>query len=196
MNIVILGKGNMGTPLATLAASAGHSVIALSSKEAPEEALKMADIVILAMKYEQALAFTAASGIADILAGKVVIDVTNPLSADFMSLTLGYSTSAAEEIAKQLPAAKMVKAFNTVFAAILALHAEGAPSQIPVFVAGDDTEANGIVNDLARSFHFETIMAGGLSNARYLEPMTEMMIHLGYGLGHGDKIGFGLIQAA
>lgn len=196
MNIVILGKGNMGTPLAKLAAAAGHSAVTLTSKDAPKAALQATDLVILAMKYEQALNFAAAPGISDILTAKTVIDVTNPLAPDFMSLTVGHSTSAAEEIAKRLPGARIVKAFNTVFASILALHAEGQITKIPVFVAGDDAQANEIVCDLARSFGFETIAAGALSNARYLEPMTEMMIHLGYSLGHGDKIGFGLVKAA
>ncbi|KTT50305.1 hypothetical protein SB11R_08000 [Pseudomonas oryzihabitans] len=195
MNIVILGQGNMGTPLAKLAVAAGHSVVTLTSSDSPEQALQTADLVILAMQYQQALDFAATPGISATLTGKVVVDITNPLAPDFMSLTVGHTTSAAEEIAKRLPNAKIVKAFNTVFASILALHAAGDITTIPVFVAGDDATAKATTGELARSFGFTVINAGALSNARYLEPMTEMMIHLGYGLGHGDKIGFALVKA-
>lgn len=194
MNIVILGKGNMGTPLTTLAANAGHSVQNFDSKGDPRAALAAAEIVMLAMKYEQALAFAERPGIAEALAGKIVVDVTNPLSPDFMSLTVGHSSSAAEEIAARLPGAQVVKAFNTLFAAVLAARAAGAAVKIPVFVAGDAATAVAAVVGLAQGFGLKAVETGSLATARYLEPMTELMIHLGYGLGHGDRIGFGLLQ--
>ena len=79
-----------------------------------------ADAVILATGYADAV--DALQAVGD-LKGKVVIDITNPLTADYMGLTIGHSTSAAEEIAKAVPGAEVVKAFNTVFAQVLA---EGA----------------------------------------------------------------------
>ena len=187
MNIVILGKGNMGQPLAVLAEKAGHAVSTFGSKD---------NAVVLATKYEQALAIAQAPGISGALAGKVVVDITNPLTSDFMSLTVGHTTSAAEEIALRLPGAKLVKAFNTIFAALLIKRAAGERVPVPVFVAGDDSDAVDTVSKLVAAFGFEAIKAGALANARYLEPMTEMMIHLGYGLGHGDKIGFALVELA
>lgn len=196
MKIVILGKGNMGRPLAALAEKAGHAVITFGSKDNAVEALKTADLVILATKYEQALAIAETPGIAELLAGKVVVDITNPLTSDFMSLTVGHITSAAEEIALRLPGAKLVKAFNTIFASLLDKRAAGEPVPVPVFVAGNESDAVEMVSKLVAAFGFEAIKAGSLANARYLEPMTELMIHLGYGLGHGDKIGFALIDAA
>lgn len=193
MQIVILGKGNMGRPLAALAEGAGHSVTSFGGAGDPLPALATADLVILAMKYEQALAFAERPGVAAALNGKAVIDITNPLAPDFMSLTVGHTSSAGEEIARRLPGARVVKAFNTLFAAVLARRAEGGAVEIPVFVAGDDEGAVQTVMDLAASFGLKAVKSGPLANARYLEPMTEMMIHLGYALGHGDRIGFGLL---
>lgn len=196
MNIVVLGKGNMGTPLAKLAAQAGHAVRAFNSKENPTEALRDAEIVIIATKYEQALGLVALREIATGLAGKIVVDVTNPLTPDYMGLTVGHTTSAAEEIASRLPGARIVKAFNTIFSALLTKRADGGEVQVPVFVAGDDSDAVETVAAFARATGFDAIASGGLSNARYLEPMAELMIQLGFGLGHGDKIGFDLVKEA
>lgn len=196
MKIVILGKGNMGAPLAVLAKAAGHDVESFDSKTLQIDALASADIVILATKYEQALALCERDGIVASLAGKVVVDITNPLAPDYMSLTVGHTSSAAEEIARRLAGAHVVKAFNTVFAALLAQRAAGGPVDVPVFVAADHQTASQEVADLARSMGFTAIVAGPLGNARYLEPMAEMMIQLGYGLGHGDRISFTLWDEA
>lgn len=196
MNIVILGKGNMGRPLAILAEKAGHTVRAFGSQDDAVEALKTADLVVIATRYEQALALAAQPGVAGALAGKVVIDITNPLATDFMSLTVGHTTSAAETIAARLQGARLIKAFSTIFAAVLAKRAEGEHVAVPVFVAGDDAAAVDIVARLATTFGLQAVKAGPLTNARYLEPMAELMVQFGYGLGHGDGIGFALVQAA
>ncbi|WP_322965637.1 NADPH-dependent F420 reductase [Sphingomonas fuzhouensis] len=193
MNIVILGKGNMGAPIAALAAKAGHDVQSFGREGAPIEALESADLVVIATKYQQALDLAAVPDTASALSGKIVVDVTNPLADDFMSLMVGHTTSAAEEIARLLPGARVVKAFSTVFAAVLKRRAEGAETAVPVFIAGDNEDAVGTVASLAQAFGFEAIAVGPLKNARYLEPMTELMIQLGYGLGRGDQIGFGLV---
>lgn len=195
MKIVILGKGNMGKPLMAMAQKAGHIVDAFTSQEDAKPKIKDAEIVFLATKYGQALEYLSIQENRDALDGKIIIDITNPLSADFMSLTIGHNTSAGEEIAKLIPNSRVIKAFNTIFASVLAKQAEGANVPTPVFIAGDDSEAIDIVAKLANEFGLEAIKSGALSNARYLEPMTEMMIHLGYGLGHGDMIGFALVKA-
>ncbi|TIT52376.1 MAG: NADPH-dependent F420 reductase [Mesorhizobium sp.] len=190
MKIVILGKGNMGTPLALLAQAAEHQVQSFDSKTNPVAALQSADVVILATKYEQALALREDRAVVAALSGKVVVDITNPLATDYMSLTVGHTSSAAEEIALRLPGAHVVKAFNTVFAALLAQRAAGNRVEVPVFIASDHEAAAQTVAGLAGAMGFTTIFSGTLSNARYLEPMAELMIQLGYGLGHGDRIGF------
>ena len=123
------------------------------------------------------------------LQGKVVIDITNPLTADYMGLTLGHSTSAAEEIAKAVPGAEVVKAFNTVFAQVLAEGANfGAGQRVTVFYASDSERAKQTANALAESMGFKTVDAGGLKNARYLEPLAGLNVYLGYGAGLGTSI--------
>lgn len=130
------------------------------------------------------------------MSGKIVVDITNPLTPDYMGLTVGHTVSAAEEIAARIPEARVVKAFNTIFSALLTKHAEGGEVRVPVFVAGDDSDAVDTVAMFARAIGFEPIATGSLSNARYLEPMAKLMIQLGYGPGHGDRIGFGLLKEA
>ncbi len=196
MKIVVLGKGHMGGPLAALSRKAGHEVASFGREGAPVAALAGADIVVIATKYPQAIELVGKPAVTQALAGKVVIDVTNPLADDFMSLTVGHTSSAAEEIAARLPGARIVKAFNTVFAAVLAARAEGQPVSVPVFVAGDEGDAVDTVVALVEAFGLKAVRAGGLRNARYLEPMTEQLIQLGYGLGMGDRIGFGIVTAA
>jgi hypothetical protein len=144
------------------------------------------DAIILATGYTDAAG--ALRSVGDV-SGKVVIDITNPLTADYMGLTLGHSTSAAEEIAKAVPGAQIVKAFNTVFAQVLSDGADfGKGRRASVFVASDSAQAKQTATALAEGFGFEVIDAGGLKNARYLEPLAGLNIYLGYGAGLGTAI--------
>ncbi|MFE3839570.1 hypothetical protein ABNX41_21275, partial [Rhodobacteraceae bacterium PA1-206B] len=79
---------------------------------------------------------------------------------------------------------------------VIALRAEGRAVASTVFVTGNDAAAIETVAALVREPGFEAVPAGPLTNARYLEPMVEQLIQLGYGLGHGDKIGFALVKEA
>lgn len=194
MKIVILGKGNMGLPLAQLASTAGHNVESFGRQSDYLSALTSADLVILATKYEQALALTERPDVANALNGKILVDVTNPLTTDFMGLTIGFDTSAAEQIAKRLPDTQIVKAFNTLFSGLLTRRTEGGEVAVPVMVAGDDQSAVNTIVELVGQMGLTPIAAGELKNARYLEPMAEMMIQLGYGLGHGDQVGFAVVN--
>jgi 8-hydroxy-5-deazaflavin:NADPH oxidoreductase len=201
MNVTIIGTGNMGSAFARQLSSAGH-VVRVTGRDAAKAAglarqhrgveavdisrAREADVIILATPYESAAAALAAVG--DVQ-GKVVVDITNPLTADFMGLTIGHTTSAAEEIARAVPGAVVVKAFNTVFAQVLAEGADlGTGSKVPVFVASDDARAKETAAALARSIGFDVIDAGGLKNARYLEPVGGLNIYLGYGAGLGTAI--------
>lgn len=202
MNILILGAGNMGSALASQASHAGHAVrIAATSLAkaqsiastiggvaavAAADSADSADVVIVATPFDQAIAALTRAGSLD---GKVVIDITNPLTADYMGLTLGYSTSAAEEIAKAFPQAQVVKAFNTLFAQVIAAGPRFSGGQTaPVFVASDSERAKGTAKALAESLGFNVIFAGPLKNARYLEPLAGLNIYLGYGAGQGTGI--------
>ena len=145
-----------------------------------------ADAVVLATGYADAAG--ALDAVGD-LAGKVLIDITNPLTADYMGLTLGHTTSAAEEIAKACPGAEVVKAFNTVFAQVLDDGADfGSGRQVSVFLASDSERAKAATRSLAESMGFAAVDAGGLKNARYLEPLAGLNIYLGYGAGWGTSI--------
>ncbi len=201
MNISILGTGNMASGLAVLFAKGGHQVT-LASRD-PSKARSVAtelgntiqagaiadaasaDIVVLAVPFDAAADVIKAAGG---LAGKVVIDITNPLTADYSALTIGHTTSAAEEIQKLAPAAKVVKAFNTVFASVLQNGGKVAGQSVTVFLAGDDVEARRQVVTLAESAGLKALETGGLASARYLEPVAGLNIALGYGLGHGTDI--------
>jgi predicted dinucleotide-binding enzyme len=202
MNITLIGTGNMGSALAKQLTRAGHAVRitardlakaqALAAAHpgalaaAPAEALAGSDVVIVATGYADAVLALRSLGS---LAGKVVIDITNPLTADYMGLTLGYDTSAAEEIAKAVPEAEVVKAFNTLFAQVLADGPQFADGQLaPAFFAGDSERAKQTAKALIESLGYTPVDAGPLKNARYLEPLAALNIYLGYGAGLGTSI--------
>lgn len=108
-------------------------------------------------------------------------------------MTLGFSTSAAEEIAKLVPEAKVIKAFNTLFAQIFASqNPEIKGNRLTVFYAGDDKDAKIKVAELISKMGFDAVDSGPLSAAKYLEPLAFLNISLGYGLGNGTSIGFSL----
>lgn len=120
MKVGIIGRGNVGSKLETLLKDQQHDVV-IGSRSAPVQPLQVAkqgDVVILAFHY-QAVA-ESLPPLADALAGKIVIDATNPLNDDWSPIELPNS-SAAEEIAKLLPRSKIVKAFNTIFADVMDL---------------------------------------------------------------------------
>jgi predicted dinucleotide-binding enzyme len=202
MKVTVIGAGNMGSAFVKQLHAAGHQVRVTARNAAQAEALAAqyhgvravaaagaaieADVVIVATSYADAVA--ALRSVGD-LAHKVVVDITNPLTADYMGLTLGHSTSAAEEIARALPEAEVVKAFNTVFAQVLAGGADfGNGRKVSVFFASDSAPAKQTVKTLAESLGFATVDAGGLKNARYLEPLAGLNIYLGYGAGLGTGI--------
>ena len=202
MKVTVIGAGNMGSAFVKQLTRAGHQVsvtarnldkartVAAANPGAvvvkADNAAAGADVVVLATGFDDAIAALRSVGK---LQGKVVIDVTNPLTADYMGLTLGYSTSASEEIARAVPGAEVVKAFNTVFAPVLAEGADfGGGRKVSVFLASDSPAAKETARQLADSMGFETIDAGGLKNARYLEPLAGLNIYLGYGAGLGTSI--------
>lgn len=196
MKVAILGRGNMGGPIAELSRKAGYDVSIVGQDGNAEAAIKDADLIVLALHYDPAKALLSEKTVQDALEGKVLIDVTNPLAPDYMSLTVGHNTSAGETLAAMVPGTRVVKAFNTVFFDLLKAQAAGTDSPVPVYVAGNDADARAQVVTFVEDMGMVAIESGPLSKARYLEPMAEMMIQLGYGLGHGAEIGFALVKAA
>ena len=192
MKITVIGAGNMGAAFVKQLTRAGHQVSVTARDGAKATQVAAANPGAVAVATAGAAAGADAVGALKSvggLQGKVVIDITNPLTADYMALTLGHTTSAAEEIAKAVPGAEVVKAFNTVFAQVLAEGADfGAGQKVTVFYAGDSERAKQTASVLAESMGFETVDAGGLKNARYLEPLAGLNIYLGYGAGLGTSI--------
>ena len=200
MKVAIVGYGNMGSALAAGLVKAGHQVT-LTGKDAGKaeaaavktgakarqgaEAIKDADVVIATAPYQAQV--EALQGLGD-LAGKVVVDISNPLKADMSGLQVGHTTSAAEEIAKGLPGAKVVKAFNTIFAQVLNEGPAFKTGPAQVFFAGDDAGAKDQVKELIGSLGFDAVDAGPLTNARYLEPMGMLNIWFGYMAKQGAGI--------
>jgi predicted dinucleotide-binding enzyme len=202
MKITVIGAGNMGSAFVSQLVRAHHqvSVTARNGAKAAQVAAANrgatavdisgaatgADAVILATGYADAV--NALQAVGD-LKGKVVIDITNPLTPDYMGLEIGHSTSAAEEIAKAVPGAEVVKAFNTVFAQVLTEGPDfGNGRKVEVFVASDSERAKQTAGAIAESIGFGVVDAGGLKNARYLEPLAGLNIYLGYGAGLGTAI--------
>ncbi len=197
MNIAIIGTGKMGSGLGKLATKAGHNVI-FASRDPQKPilpAIRNADMVILAIPYESAIGLAENPEVREGLKGKTVVDISNPIGADFVSLLVGHTTSAAEEIARRLPESNIVKAFNTVFAEVLRMRADGVKVKPPVYVSSDDAEAKKQVIDLAQSFGFETMDTGSLASARYVEPLADLLMQFAFAKGMGTKIGFAIVSA-
>lgn len=188
MKIAIIGAGNVGKALGTAFIRTGHDVTisassAVSAQDAAQEvgarpaagnveAVRDADIVVLAIPFAGAGDEVAAE-IADAAVGRVVIDATNPVKPDYSGLAT-QGTSAAEEFQRRLPGAKVVKAFNTIFAAN---QANPSP-EIDGYVAGDDPEAKQQVMSLVDAMGFTPVDVGSLTQARYLEGMAWVNIGL------------------
>lgn len=202
MKFAVIGPGNMGLGIARLLVAKGrdvvlaHKDVSVADRLAAEigpgakgadiaNAVKAAEIVILAVPFAAVEAVIAAAGD---LAGKTLVDITNPITPDYMALTIGHTTSAAEEIATLAPGAHVVKAFNTIFWQALPFEVRRGKPAVQVLLAGDDASAKQSVAAMVTELEFEAVDAGPLTNARYIEPIGELNIHFGYALGWGTSI--------
>ena len=190
MDIAIIGAGNVGKALTSSATRAGHTVTISSASgdsaraaaeesgaraaASSREAVEGADLVVLAVPYAAVDDVLAEVGAA--LGGKVLVDATNPIKPDYSGLATN-GASGAEGIQSKAPGARVVKAFNTAFAARQAdpevggLRADG-------YVAGDDEDAKAAVLELVEAIGFNPVDAGGLAMARHLEGMAWLNISL------------------
>ncbi len=202
MKVTIIGAGNMGRGIGTRAAAGGHSVAFVDAN--PEVAEKTAadvkaaakkgatvsaasldaelgDVVVLAVWYGTNIEIAKQLGTK--LAGKVVVDIANPLNATYDGLATAPDSSSAEDLAKAVAAgAKVVKAFNTTFAGTL-LAGQVAGQPLDVFIAGDDADAKGKVSQLVTDGGMRAIDAGPLHRARQIEAMQLLQITLQGALG-------------
>jgi 8-hydroxy-5-deazaflavin:NADPH oxidoreductase len=185
MKIAILGAGNVGGTLGKRFAECGHEIyFGVPNPEKYEDeslpgrigtvshAANEAEIILLAIPYNAVA--EAIKNCGDV-AGKIIIDATNPLGMNLegLNLTVGFETSGAEKLQQIAVGAKVVKSFNQTGFNIMA-----NPNHSMMFVCGDDAEANETVRNLAAEIGFDAVTIGGLSKARLLEPLAMLWIHL------------------
>ncbi|MBK8023458.1 MAG: NAD(P)-binding domain-containing protein [Chloroflexi bacterium] len=203
MNIGIIGTGRIATALAQRWLETGHSVL-LGSRDAGKAAAVAAELGGAAQGggYQQAVDFgevivlttpweateETLRGLTG-LAGKVLLETTNKLRDP-------RPETSTELIARWAAGAKVVKAFNTVFAQIIATPPADRKFQADVFVVGDDAEAKATVTTLVHDAGFSAIDAGGVANARHVENLAAFIITLGYGSGWGTGISYKIVQVA
>lgn len=174
-SFTIIGTGNMGSAIGGLLAAGGSDVTHVA-RERLGAAPLTGDVVILAVPYSAIDGIVAAHG--DQLAGKTVVDITNPLDfATFDSLVVPAGSSAAAELQAKLPASKVLKAFNTNFAATLASKLIGGLATT-VLVAGDDVEAKSALLAAVEAGGVSALDAGSLSRAHELEALGFLQLTL------------------
>ena len=190
-NIAIIGNGNVGGALKKGLERGKYEVKSVGND--PAQSAKLAewgDIIILAVPYPAL--DDVVKTIGNNASGKILVDATNALTPEY-NLALGFTTSGAEELQKKVQSAKVVKAFNTVFAQHMS-NGKTKDTQLTVFAASDDNSAKEKVLTLAKDIGFDAVDGGSLKNARWLEALGYFNIQLGYTLGMGTQIGFKLIQ--
>ena len=124
------------------------------------------------------LVWVVITKIKDLVEGKIVISIANPINKDLSGLVTKSGTSAAEELQKLLPNSNVVKAFNTTFAADFT-HTVIDGKQVDSFIAGDDEQSVKTVSEMIKTVGFNPIIAGGLQVSRTLEHMQLLLMQLG-----------------
>jgi NADPH-dependent F420 reductase len=188
-HLSILGTGNMGQAIAAVAVKGGHTVQLLGQSD--DATPVSGEIVVLAVPYPAIGDVIAKRGAS--LAGKIVVDITNPLNFEtFDSLVVAPDGSAAEEIAAALPQSRVLKAFNTTFAGTLAAGAVG-PLTTTVLIAGDDADAKSALASVVTSGGLRAVDAGSLKRARELEALGFLQLTLAAGEKVSWTGGFGVV---
>jgi NADPH-dependent F420 reductase len=173
-HLSILGTGNMGQAIASVAAKGGHTVQLLGQDDT--DTAISGDVVVLAVPYPAVATVIGQRGAQ--LAGKVVVDITNPLDFEtFDSLVVPADGSAAAEIAAALPESRVLKAFNTTFAGTLSAGTVG-DTTTTVLIAGDDADAKSTLAGIVTSGGLKAIDAGSLKRARELEALGFLQLTL------------------
>ncbi len=189
--IAIIGKGNVGSALQRGLERAKYEVKSVGKDPSRvHDIAAWGEIIILAVPYPAV--DDAIREMGDAINGKALIDVTNALTPDYQ-LALGFTTSGAEELQKKVPSAKVVKAFNTIFAEHMAT-GQAKGTALTLFAAGNDKEAKAKILNLGRDIGFDAVDAGSLTNARWLETLGYFNIQLGYTLQMGTHIAFRLVH--
>lgn len=207
MRVGILGSGLMGAKLGTLFARAGHEVVfsyARSEEKlnrlardagsktragTPREAAQEADALLLAVHWSRVEDVLHQAGD---LSGKVILSCSLPMNAEDTELVIAHTGSGAEELAKRIPKARIVSAFNTVPSEVLfgvydARHKAGRPSLV---YCGDDESGKAVAADLIRDVGFDPVDAGPLRIARHTEPFALLVAQLAYEGNEGPELAY------
>jgi predicted dinucleotide-binding enzyme len=207
MRVGILGSGLMGGKLGTLFARAGHEVVfSYASRQeklkrladeaganaragTPREAARNADAVLLAVHW---LRIDDVLHQAGDLSGKLILTCSLPMNADNTELVIGRTMSGAEELAKKVPKARVVCAFNTVPSEVLfgVYEARQQASRPSLVYCGDDARSKEVAATLIRDVGFEPVDAGPLRIARYTEPFALLMGQLAYEGDGGPELAY------
>ena len=184
-HVSIIGTGNMGQAIAGVVSKGGSTAELFDESDAATPLT--GDVVVLAVPYGAVADVVAKRG--EQLAGKIVVDITNPIDLETFEPIVPDAGSGAEEVAAASPGAKVVKAFNTTFAGTLA---SGGVSgqQLDVLLASDDEEAKGTIASLVESAGLRAVDAGPLRRARQLEGLgyLHMAVQEGLGTGYGSAV--------
>jgi NADPH-dependent F420 reductase len=207
MKVAVIGTGNVGRALGTSLSRAGHDVtfaardaaktrhvadeVGARAATTAAEAVEVADVVVLAVPY--AALGALAGEIRNHVAGKVVVDVTNPIKADYSGPAV-LAGSGAEQVAELLPGARVAKAFNTLFATIQA-DPGTLDTPLDALYATDDESARATLTTLIRSIGFRPVHVGALSAARELEALAWLNIRLQMTTGGDWRSSFVLVGA-
>jgi hypothetical protein len=187
----IIGTGNMGKAIGGVLADGGSAVSYITKDQVGTTPLD-GDVVVLAVPYPAIAGILTAYG--DQFAGKVVVDITNPLNFEtFDSLVVPAGSSAAAEIQAKLPSAHVLKAFNTTFAATLGSKQVGS-AQTTVLIAGADAAAKQLLAAAVEAGGVGAIDAGSLARAHELEAIGFLQLTLAIGEKVGWTGGFAVIR--
>ncbi len=207
MRVGILGSGLMGGKLGTIFARAGHEVVFSYARSndklkklardaqgnaragTPGEAAKNTDALLLAVHWSRI--DDALKQVGD-LSGKVILTCCRPMDAGNTKLIIGTTTSGAEELAKKVPRAHVVLAFNTVPSEVLfgVFESEGKETRPSLVYCGDHQGAKNVAAKLIHDAGFDPVDAGSLRIARYTEPFALLVGELAYGCDGGPELAY------
>ena len=207
MRVGILGSGLMGGKLGTIFARAGHEVVfsyARTQKKleglakdagknaragTPAEAVDKADAILLAVHWSRIDDVIDQAGD---LSGKVIVSCSLPMNKTDTGLVIAHTSSGAEELAKKLPKARIVSAFNTIPSEVLfdVWERRNNKTKPSLIYCGDDRKAKNVAVELINGVGFDPVDGGGLAGARYTEPFALLIAELAYGGKGGPELAY------
>ena len=211
MRIGIVGSGLMGAKFGMIFARAGHEVVFSYARSAekleqlardagrkaragtPRDAAQDTDLFLLAIHWSRLDDVLKQTGD---LSGKIVVSCSLPMNEDNTELVIGNSSSGAEELAKRIPKARVVAAFQTVPSEVLfgVFEARRNASRPSLVYGGDEATSKRIVADLIRDVGFDPVDAGPLRISRYTEPFALLMGQLAYEGQEGPEVAYRFVR--